>query len=146
MTGVCVAGVSEAFRKDAVLFSFCFCGKQHDQNQLGGRWEGLIQLITHRPSWREARVGTQGKNWKRTRETQLLGFVPGSCSITFLHSPGPPAWGWYCLQWAGPLASISNQEKVSMDMPTGQSGGGIFPFVIPSSQVCLGLCQGDKSN
>jgi hypothetical protein len=72
---------------------------------------------------------------------QLNGFVPGSSSAAFLRRSTCvgmvlPIVGW-------PFTSISND--VPTDIPTGQSDGSISRVVSPSSQVCPGLCQGDKN-
>lgn len=45
----------------------------------------------------------------------------------------------------GPSTSINNQGTPHRHFPTGQSDGGSPLAEIPSSQICLGLCQLDKN-
>lgn len=49
--------------------------------------------------------------------------------------------------WIVPPTSIINQENTPITgLPTGQSYGDNFSIKIPSSQICLGLCEVDKNS
>lgn len=88
-------------------------------------------------SWRDVRAGTHTRAKAGTMDDWCL----LTHQLLFLNSPGLPASGWYSPQWVRPSRINQQSSRCRTDMLTGQSDGDI-----PSSQVCLGLCQVDKDS
>lgn len=115
--------------------AFCCCDEHLDQKQPGrGRVYFTLQLIVHhgeKLQW-EPEGGIEAE---ASEGCCLLACLPWLAQSALMRNPGPPARGWYHPQWAVPLTSTVNQENAPMDLPRGQSDGGIFLIAVPSSQM-----------
>lgn len=107
----------------------------------------LAMFPSHSPSLREARAGTQGRNWGRSHRRMLLtGLISMACSTWFLNQPriNSPGGGTAHSGLASPTPII-NQETVPTKLHPGYSAGGICSAEVLSSQVMqANLHQGDK--
>lgn len=91
--------------------------------------------------WGKSGAGTWRQEQKqKTWRHCLLAFPPWLVYPSFLYSSKPP------VQWAGHLPYQSLNKEIPSDFPTSQSDGGNTAVAILFSQICLGLCQVNKSN
>ena len=74
---------------------------------------------------------------QRPWRSLLTGLLPMACSACFLTEPRTISPGMVSLgmDWTFPYQSLI--KKVFSRLPTAQSYGGIFSFVVPSSQMAL---------
>ena len=106
--------------------------------------KGLLQQPTTLGS-HSITGGSQGMNLEAgmkaeaTEECGLLAGTPQHAQPAFLQLPGPPAQPWCHSPCAGPshINPYQSHRKCIPDLPTGQSGGGIFTIGVSSSHMTL---------
>ena len=80
------------------------------------------------------------------KEWGLLTCSSWLAQLAFLELPGPSICLGMTLATVGPPISIINQDYTTQPCLQGQSYEAIFSTKIPSSQICLSLCQVDRTN
>lgn len=110
-----------------------------------GRQGFILQLSANPHQWEESRQEPGSSEWSRSHGGALLaGLLALACSAC-IHipcrttSPGATA----PLRWA--LRNQTLIKKMPTELPIGQPYKEIFAIKVPSSQICLSLCQVDKS-
>lgn len=105
---------------------------------------GACQLPGYSLSGRDARGGTQARNWSsdggRTSPTYLF-LMAGLLSL-HIYYPGPPAWSGTAPSELDP----STSRKCPTNKAIGQSDGGLFSVKSPlfrgpwNTHICLNTC------
>lgn len=128
------------------IFLLCCCGKTLTKSYFGRKGlfglHSMSQSIISRSQGRNLMVETVAETMKKC--FSLAGF-PRHVKAALFTWPRPT-----CPEIALPLAglALSYQQqwrKCIRDMSTSHSGGGSCSTEIPSSQVCIGLCQVERT-
>lgn len=64
-----------------------------------------LTTLSHKPSLKKVGAGTHGDNLETENMDQLCVFtcLLNHAQLALSYNSDPVAWGWFCLQWAGPF-------------------------------------------